>query len=114
MSIITRMRKQQALYWEVAVKDGKGGHTFADAVIIDCRWEDITTDQISDKGEKIVSSTTVYVDRDVLLDGYLAKYENELPLITDNPEKIREAFKIVKFNKLPNLRNTEELKTAFL
>ena len=121
MGIIKRMRKQTAVYWELASNDS-GGVAFDDygdpimgtPVEISCRWEDVIEEIIDNKGAARVSSSTVYVDRDMVAGEILML--GELSDISD-PVNIKEndgAFEIMKFGKLPNLKATEFLRTAYL
>lgn len=116
MSLISRMRKQTAVYWPSPVSDGRGGYTYGDAVEIVVRWEDIHEVFLSVDGEEVVSNARVYVDRVVdelgfLFLGELTDLDSSAladPMLADG------AFSIRKFEVLPNLRNTENLYTVML
>ncbi len=121
MGIITRMLKQTCVWWPLASVDSggiaKGTHgetLYSDPLEIDCRWEDKGEEFLNDKDEMQVSHAVVYVDRDVVKGGVL--FLGELTDITDedNPLNNLNAWKIEKFEKLPNLRVTEYLRTVYL
>ena len=115
MSIITKMRKQKCVYWGSPVSDGFGGHTFATAVEIDCRWEDKQELFVDAEGNEVLSQAVVYVDRDTDLNGYLwLGVESDLDSNHTDPQVIDGAKPIRKRDKLPNLRATEYLRTAWL
>ncbi len=108
MSLIKRMRKQKAVYWARGSPDVYGEFTFADPVEIDCRWEDTAQEYLDPQGETKTSKSIVYVDRvmspgDRLLEGEL-----------DSNVDMADSFEIQRFDRLPNIRNTEVLLTAFL
>ena len=121
MSLITRMRKQKAVYWALASSDS-GGIAFddfgqpkyTDPVEIKCRWKDVTEEFLDAKGARQLSHAKVYVDRDVdvngiLMLGVIADITNE-----ENPKENDGAWEIKRFDKTPNFRATEFLLTAYL
>src|SRR5690554_523382 len=113
MGIITRMRKQKAVYWEPTGRvDRNGNPVFEDPVEIDCRWEDVSELFLDENGNQQVSKAKVYVDRDVKLRGYLKL--GEIYGISEGPLKYSDVHTIRRFERLPNLRNTETLRTAIL
>lgn len=75
MQTYTRNMRQQATYWPPGQPDGFGGTTTGDPVAIRCRWEN-KAEQFRDAlGEEATSSAVVYVDRELVLDGYLTLSE---------------------------------------
>lgn len=121
MSLIKRMRKQTAVYWALASSDSGGiayddfgQPAFTDPVEIKCRWTDVSEEYIDAKGAKRLSHSKVYVDRDVDIDGVLML--GKIIDVTDeeNPRENDGAEEIRRFDKVPNLKATEFLLTAFL
>lgn len=113
MSIITRMRKQKAVYWKRLTADQYGRYTFATPVEIDCRWDDLGEESRDAEGQVIMSNATVYPDR-VMYEGDKLKkgaLESDTP---DDPSELTDAHEIQRFAETPNLKNTETLYTAFL
>lgn len=121
MSIITRMRKQTAVYWapgseETGGKDydDYGRPLYADPVEISCRWEDVNEEFVTPDGTRDSSRCIVYTDRVVALRGVLMLGTLNDVADLDDPKKNDDAWEIRRFDKLPNLRNTETLLKAYL
>lgn len=114
MSIITRMRRQKAVYWAAGQLDRHGQASFANPVQIDCRWEDRADEFIDDKGEKKISSSVVYVDRDMKTGDVLMKGLLNGDVNQSSPFSNPLAGEIKGYADLPNLKNTESLRTAYL
>jgi len=121
MGIITKMRKQKAVYWPPGSDvsggldyDDYGKPLYADPVEIDCRWEDVAQEFVDTRNEITFSQAIVYVDRDVGLRGVLMLGTLADVTDLDDPKSNENAWEIRRFDKLPNLRNTEYLRTAYL
>ena len=121
MGIITRMLKQTAVWWPLSSAesagidyDNYGQPVVADPVEIDVRWEDVSEEFLDRNGTVQLSRARVYVDRDVEVGGILML--GELTDITDenNPKENDNAWEIRRVEKLPNLKNTEYLRTCYL
>jgi len=118
MSIITRMRKQKAVYWATPVPDGHAGFTWTAPVEISCRWDDEQKIFVDPSGEEKLSTAIIYPDRVLTLEGYL--WEGTLVdleednAVTTDPRNIDGARQIKQLAKTPNLRNTETLYTAYV
>jgi len=121
MSIITRMLKQKAVYWPPGSEetggrdyDDYGKPVYAQPVEIDCRWEDVNEEFVQASGERVAAQCVVYTDRDVRIRGVLML--GTLPDVLDslNPKANPNAWEIRRFDKIPNLRNTEILRKAYL
>lgn len=115
------MLKQVAVYWPLASEDSGGddhdNHGMPVVTTpseIECRWEGRVEEFIAPNGTRHLSQAVVYVGEDVDVGGILML--GKLTDITDE-ENIKEnegAWEIKRFDKLPNLRNTEFLRTAYL
>jgi len=113
MGIITKAMKQTAVYWGPPVEDGDGGWTFPDPVEISCRWDSVEGKVVDPKTHDVLNNSSVMVDRDVEVNGYL--YFGALSEVTGlSPETVVGAHKIVGFQKNPDLRAREFLRTATL
>ena len=117
MSIISKMTKQgqRCIFWAITGFDQYGQPTYDEPVDIDCRWEDEIQEYIDKDGNQKLSKSVVYVDRNMEVGGVLllgslddSGIDEENPLINEG------ASEIMQFCKLPNLRNTETLRTAIL
>ncbi len=114
MSIIKKMRKQKAVYWEPLGPNETGMQTYAEPIEIKCRWEDDDFAFIDAAGTTVASTTTVYPDRYLKVGGILwegklvnVAFQSE-PLLNPNSDEI------VKCGKIPNLKNSEVLYKAIL
>lgn len=121
MGIITKMRKQTAVYWPLGSEttggrdmDDYGKPLYSAAVEISCRWVDKAREFITPAGERATSRAEVYVDRDVSVKGVL--FLGSLTDLTDvnNPKANVGAWEIRGFEKTPNLKATEFLRKAIL
>ncbi len=154
MSLITRMRKQNAIYWPPATPDDYGrlavgppvalvsGDGTADCVCSDTltwgdgapltfdpppavpgnyrvRWEDVVKEFIDMKGTVQMSAAVVYVPKlpdgtEVAVGGWL--WLGDRPGLTSetDPRANAGAREIKRVDKLPNLKNTELLRTCYL
>ena len=113
MSIISRMRRQKAVWWQRLTPDQYGKFSYASPVEIDCRWDGCGKEFRNEMAEVQMSAATVYPDRvmaqgDMLQEGEL---EFETPI---DPTGVITAHAIIKFETTPNLRNAETLYTALL
>lgn len=122
MGIITRMRKQTAVYWPLASVDS-GGVAADDYGVpevtnpfeISVRWEDRNEEFLDATQTRQLSNAIVFVDRDVDVGGILMLgVLTDVVAGADVKDKNRTAFEIKRYDKLPNLRATEFLRTAFL
>lgn len=108
------MRKQKAVYWAAIGFDAFGKPEYSAPVEIDVRWEDVAEEYMDENGVKQLSRSIVYVDRDTPIGGAL--FLGGLTDLDDDsvPFKNSGAYEIRAFEKLPNLRNTEILRTVRL
>jgi hypothetical protein len=116
MSLITKMLTQSAVYWskDLIKLDAFGQPRHASPAVIECRWEDTNEEIITADGTKVISRARVYVGQDVSLGGFLflgAVQDLQFP---NDPRKNENTFEIIRFEKLPNMKATEVLRTAYL
>ncbi len=122
MSVISRMRKQTCVYWALrGVESGGedydefGQPQYTDPVQLACRWEVKTVEFLSPQGTQELSNAVVYVDQDVDVGGVLMLGElTDIDSSLTVPKQNEETWEIRRFEKLPNFRNTEFLRTVFL
>ncbi len=91
MKIIRKMLVHKCMYWSNPVPDGYGGYTFQPPIELKCRWEDINERFITDANTEDLSKSKVYVDRDLMVGGYLLEGLGEDIDLTGNPENITTA-----------------------
>lgn len=113
MSLISRMRRQDAVYWpKLPRNDRFGQERFGEPVAIKCRWESGTSQNIEANGTVITVTDLAYVDRELAVGGRLrlGAYDDTPNVATPSDD----SHEIMAFSALPNLRNTETLYTAFM
>ena len=114
MSLIKRMRKQRAVFWERSDEpDEYGKFSYSSPIEIRCRWDESGIEYRSPTGQTVISQAVVYVDRimkigDMLREGEI---ESDEP---DDPTEAEAAYEIQRFDKTPNIKATETLLTAYL
>jgi len=121
MSIITRMLKDTAVYWPPGSEasggqdfDDDGDPQYASPVEVECRWEEKAVEFINANGATVVSRAVVYVNVDMRPGGVL--WHGTLANVSDLsvPKNNEDAWEVQQFEKLPNLKYTEYLRTAYL
>lgn len=110
MGVITRMRRQDAVYWPVTRIDSQNRVVLGTAVAMKVRWEDKVEAYIDHFGQPQTSQSVIYVPSDVDIRGWL--WLGLLAAKPADPTIVREAREIKCFEKLPNFRNTENLRTV--
>ena len=108
--VATRGLTQSATRW-VATPDGFGGATFTLPEKIGCRWEERTEQFFSmlDKKET-VSRAVVFVDRDVKVGDWLYPVSSD----ATDPTILDGAYKVQRFDRVPDLRNLLAIRKAYL
>lgn len=135
MSLITRMRKQEALLWVRGSADRYGEFAFDAPVQIKCRWEDQVQEFIDAGGERQLSRSVVYVDRVISVGDRLKRilaadawilalgvwddagaWSDDAVWIdgVSDPNELTDAYEVRRFDQLPNLKASEFLLTAYL
>ncbi len=116
MSIITKVLKQTAVWWSQgsAAPDEYGQPVVAAPIEIKVRWEDAAEEFIDKDGTKQLTRAVVMVDRDVSVGDVLML--GTLGGVTDfgRAKNNAGAWEVRAFDKLPNLRVSEYLRTAKL
>lgn len=114
MSLITRVRKQKALWFAKSkFPNNEGDFDFHEPVEIACRWDDAITEIIQRDGSKVTSKAMVMVDRPMKAGDILVLGTIDQPL-TKKPTGNEGGSPIIQFTATPNLRNTETLYVAYL
>ena len=127
MGIISRMRKQNAIYWPPATSDDFGQASYGtlveltleDGVNSRVRWEDKIEEFIDAKGTTKLSNAVVYVPvlpggGELAVGGFLWLGDKADLTSETVPTSNAGAYEIGRVDKLPNLKNTEYLRTTYL
>ena len=125
MSIITKVLKQDAVYWPPVDRSDLGNDATHDdygrpvlkcnPIQISVRWENVQEEIMSEAGATVIAKHKVMVSQDVFLRGFLwlGLLANAPDFYLD-PRYQSDVFEIMKFEKIPNFRNTEYLRIAWL
>lgn len=125
MALLVRMLKQQAVYWAPASVDHFGKLQYAAPITVKVRWEDTNNEVLTADGEKTISAARVFANlNDLQLRGVLLLLPKGqgLSYIQDqnNPFNNTDSFgtplarRIIKFDKMPDLKNRNYLRIAYL
>lgn len=72
MRILSKMRKQTAVYWAPLAPDPYGQPTYADPIELRVRWDDTQEEIVTTDGTRTTATrSTVYLGQDIVLDGLL-------------------------------------------
>jgi len=112
MGILTGRLPHKLTWWRVTGGDGFGGDAFAAPQLIDGRWEDRqeTFYGTLDRRE-LISKAVVFVNQDVAVGDYLCQGNN---VASANPTVLAGALKIQRYDKTPDLRSLDAVRTAVL
>lgn len=102
---------QEITYWAPGAEDRYGTITYGEPTLLRGRWEDRNEEVKTTGGDTIVSRAVVFVDRDLLIGGYLAK--GDYSTLSD-PTLIASAGEIQVWAAVPDLRNVSTERRAFL
>ncbi len=105
--------KQNATKW-TATPNGFGGWTFSTPKALKCRWEDRAVLFRDQSGEEVTSTAKVFLVEDVEVNDWLFLGTSVVTDPTAIPVVDGVAYQVRQFEKLPNLRNLEQQRIAFL
>jgi len=97
MRVWWQLQKDSAIYWQKTGVDDKSRSTFAEPIVIRCRWDIVQTDlQQQDVIDMEIPGNTVYPDRVLVIDSFLMLGNQEMldnlsPEDKKDPKNIREA-----------------------
>lgn len=109
-SIEKRHLNQTCTYWANPVAGGRGNYTFDEPTTLDCRWVDGEDLIIDEQGRETLCRGPVFLGQDVKAEEYLYLGTST----EDNPKDVAGAYKIVKFEKIPNLGATKFVRKVWL
>lgn len=122
MSVITKVLKGTCVYWppgsEASAEgrdfDDYGQPVYSDPIELDCRWDDTALEFIDPTGTLQVSKSAVMVSQDVSVGGVLFNGTLSQAIDLDVPKNNDNAWEIRQFEKIPNFKQTEYFRRAFL
>lgn len=121
MSLIKRMRRQDAIYWRQIGVDSYGARLYDPPMGIRVRWDEKSSQYVNKDGEQVASRSTVYVPfdmkaGDMLLKGLFvgdssSSSSSDVPTIEDPKEA--GAWEVMHFANIPNIRAKEFLRICY-
>ena len=127
MGILNTMRKQNAIYWPPAGVDDFGrpsNGTLVELVVTASgnyrvRWEDVVEEFIDEEGTTQSSTAKVYLPKlpdgtEAVVGGWLWLGSRSDLTSETNPKANGGSHTIKRFEKLPNMKATDFLRTAML
>jgi len=111
MSLLTRIRRQKAVYWAARGKDENSQYIFELPVEIKVRWVDETVQDLDSEGKPVIFSSHIYVDR-VMKNGDMIQLGQLKDL--SGAEDRSKAHRVRKFVQTPTLRATQWLYEVYL
>ncbi len=94
---------QDVTYWAPGDPDITGNITYDAPISICGRWEDRTELNRDDQGVEFMSSSIVFVDRDLLVEGYIFL---GISVVSD-PQTLPDAREIRSLRKVPTISSCE-------
>ncbi len=106
-SYMKRVTKQTAVYWSTPVADKFGKNSFTTPVEIKCLWSDKKQLMVDDNGKETFSKAVVYVLQDLDEQGmlFLGVLKDLTTAQKADPAKVKNAYEIRQFLKIPSLTN---------
>lgn len=110
LKFIQKVCVQTAVYWGNPQEDGYGQKTFDAPVEIKVRWEDVLNLMRTADGQELTCKAQVLVQQDVDRGGYLmlGSLDDIDSDITDSPQNIDDAYPILRMDKTPLFRKTDQ------
>ncbi len=116
MSLITRVLRQDAVYWAPSATIGYDGKPsgFLAPVAVKVRWSNKERFHVLETGTQVLSQSDIMINIDVKKTGFLYLGALVDVVAVTDPNTQEGAWEIMKFDKIPNLRATEFLRKAYL
>ncbi len=102
MSFPTDNLPQTITHWSPGTRDQFGGMTFGTPVALKGKWEDKSILFINQLGEEVRSEAIVYLDTDVVVEGFLFLGSSTIA----DPRTVTNAREIRAFSRIPTLDAT--------
>lgn len=108
--MLTAGYKQSVTYWAPSTRDSFGGLSFVTPTTFKGRWEEHSEMVVGPQGDDVLSKAKVFVPSVVEEGGYLYLGTS----VTADPTTLREAYKILAYEEVPDLRNLRAERRAYL
>lgn len=126
-SIIEKMKKQKCVFWAYSGSNRHGSsQTYAEPVLMRCRWEDVSEEFKTSTGETVVSQSRVFLsegadDAALVVKGAVMLVPTATTSLDElttldrvNPLRNKGAWTIRGFSKVPDLKAKNFLRIAML
>ena len=113
MDIFLRMADQDITYWEPSSRSSSDPYrskVWSSPVALKGRWEVHQKRMIADQGEEFVSKAKVFLDRTVLVGGFLYLGTST----ATDPKPVEGAYEIRMVETIPDVFQRSEFHTAML
>jgi len=111
--VFQRRLPQTLTYWGPSGRSDRFSKPIFDApILINGRWQAKIQQVRTTSGQEITVNSEVYVDRDLAIDGYLGV--GDLTTNADPTGAEVPASPIKSWNTMPNLRNLDQERIAYL
>ena len=114
MSIITKALKGVCVYWAPTGFDQYGQPTLGSPKEMACRWADVIQQAIDKEGTLVESKGSVMVGEDLEVGGVLMNGKMTDIVYAEDPKRNSDAYEIIQFINIPNLKQTEYVRVALL
>ena len=95
----------------MATPDGLGGFTYSTTVTMRGRWEDRNVQFREPNGNEVTSTAIVYTESDVGVGDYLVLGDY---IGVADPTTLATSARVQQFNSIPDLRNLQNQRKAFM
>ena len=121
MASLRRKLRDRAVYWAPEKGSVSGQYTFLAPVEVCCHWEDVQVEFLDRAGNKQLCKSRVFCDTDlsrlgVLWKGCLKDLADGSGADATSPDPFlnADAYEVRQCSKIPSVRSTDSLFTAYL
>jgi hypothetical protein len=108
---LSRLLPQTITYWSRGQEDRFGNTAWGAPATRRARWEESQQEVATTSGETFVSKAVLYLDQDVGIGDYVAL--GDLTAVSD-PTLTTDAYEIRAFRTIPDLRNVDKERRAYI
>lgn len=116
---LTRNLNETITYWRVIGDNGFGGYVFARPITMKARYSQSQEKYLTETGEEVISLAVVHLESDVITGDWIAlgihlTKSDPTALNKDGEPAIYSAHRVRRFTKVPDLRNSENNRKAYI